>query len=403
RITYIHLPLQSKWLYVGTEKGNIHVVNIESFTLSGYIINWNKAIDVCMKTHPGPIIHLSDNPLEPSKLLLAYETGLVVLWDLRTKRAEFRWQCSEPIKSVCWHYEGKQFLCSHTDGTISTWAVRPLTKPLSVNQPHIKTNKDGKLEQCKPIQKVEWKHSRSGEGFVIFSGGLTYDKAGRSPSISVMHSKTTTVLEMEHNVVDFVTLCESPYICEMQEPYAIVVLLHNDLVVIDLLTPGFPCFENPYPMDIHESPVTCCVYLADCPSDLIPAFYSVGARGASKRTGFSEKEWPLSGGEWSPTSCSYYEVILTGHADGSVKFWDASAGNLQVLYKLKTAKVFEKPRTRSVDDIDDDPFAVQLISLCPESRKLAVVGASSYVIIFKFRKLESPSETSVSIIIIIIM
>ncbi|KAI5726405.1 hypothetical protein M8J76_002114 [Diaphorina citri] len=394
RITYIHLPLQSKWLYVGTEKGNIHVVNIESFTLSGYIINWNKAIDVCMKTHPGPIIHLSDNPLDPSKLLLAYETGLVVHWDLKLKRAEFRWQCSEPIKSVCWHYEGKQFLCSHTDGTISTWAVRPLAKPVSVNQPHIKTNKDGKLEQCKPIQKVEWKHSRSGEGFVIFSGGLTYDKAGRSPSISVMHNKTTTVLEMEHNVVDFVTLCESPYICEMQEPYAIVVLLHNDLVVIDLLTPGFPCFENPYPMDIHESPVTCCVYLADCPSDLIPAFYSVGARGASKRTGFSEKEWPLSGGEWSPTSCSYYEVILTGHADGSVKFWDASAGNLQVLYKLKTAKVFEKPRTRSVDDMDDDPFAVQLISLCPESRKLAVVGASSYVIIFKFRKLESPSETS---------
>lgn len=394
RITYIHLPLQSKWLYVGTEKGNIHVVNIESFTLSGYIINWNKAIDVCMKTHPGPIIHLSDNPLDPSKLLLAYETGLVVHWDLKTKRAEFRWQCSEPIKSVCWHYEGKQFLCSHTDGTISTWAVRPLAKPVSINQPHIKTNKDGKLEQCKPIQKVEWKHSRSGEGFVIFSGGLTYDKAGRSPSISVMHNKTTTVLEMEHNVVDFVTLCESPYICEMQEPYAVVVLLHNDLVVLDLLTPGFPCFENPYPMDIHESPVTCCVYLADCPSDLIPAFYSVGARGTSKRTGFSEKEWPLSGGEWSPTSCSYYEVILTGHADGSVKFWDASAGNLQVLYKLKTAKVFEKPRPRSVDDLEDDPFAVQLISLCPESRKLAVVGASSYVILFKFRKLESPSETS---------
>nr|CAD7427334.1 unnamed protein product [Timema monikensis] len=46
RITYIHLPLQSKWLYVGTEKGNIHVVNIESFVLSGYVINWNKAIEV---------------------------------------------------------------------------------------------------------------------------------------------------------------------------------------------------------------------------------------------------------------------------------------------------------------------------------------------------------------------
>lgn len=55
----------------------------------------------------------------------------------------------------------------------------------------------------------------------------------------------------------------------MQDPYAIVVLLQNDLVIIDLQTQGYPCFENPYPMDLHESPVTCCSYFADCPSDLV--------------------------------------------------------------------------------------------------------------------------------------
>lgn len=46
RITCLHLPVGSKWLYVGTEKGNIHVVQIETFALSGYLINWNKAIEV---------------------------------------------------------------------------------------------------------------------------------------------------------------------------------------------------------------------------------------------------------------------------------------------------------------------------------------------------------------------
>lgn len=46
RITCLYLPVASKWLYVGTDKGNIHVINIESFSLSGYIINWNKAIEV---------------------------------------------------------------------------------------------------------------------------------------------------------------------------------------------------------------------------------------------------------------------------------------------------------------------------------------------------------------------
>lgn len=40
---------------------------------------------------------------------------------------------------------------------------------------------------------------------------MPYDQAGRTPSITVVHSKTTTVLEMEHPVIDFITLCESPY------------------------------------------------------------------------------------------------------------------------------------------------------------------------------------------------
>lgn len=82
--------------------------------------------------------------------------------------------------------------------------------------------------------QVEWKASRSGEAYVIFSGGTAYDQAGRTPSITVIHAKTTTVLEMEHNVVDFITLCETPWSNELQEPYAIVVLLQNDLVVMDL-------------------------------------------------------------------------------------------------------------------------------------------------------------------------
>lgn len=46
RITSLSLPLQSKWIYVGTERGNVHVVNIDTFQLSGYIVNWNKAIEV---------------------------------------------------------------------------------------------------------------------------------------------------------------------------------------------------------------------------------------------------------------------------------------------------------------------------------------------------------------------
>ncbi|XP_073834977.1 syntaxin-binding protein tomosyn isoform X4 [Musca autumnalis] len=395
RVTCIHLAVASKWLYVGTEKGNIHVVNIDTFALSGYVINWNKAIELGRATHPGAVIALCDNPIDANKLLLAYECGLLVLWDLKGKCAEIRWVSSDPVKSIAWHYEGKYFVSSHKDGSICSWPMRPTPKPQSLVYPHAKTSRDGTMEKCNPIFKVDLKASESGETFTIFSGGMPTEKGAKSNCITVMVGKTTTVLEMEHTVVDFITLCENPWTSETQEPYAIAVLLQYDLVLIDLLTPGFPCFESPYPMDLHESPVTYCTYLTDCPSDLVPAFYSVGRTTTSKKTGFSEREWPVSGGEWSPASCSYAEIVITGHQDGTLKFWDSGAGSLQILYKLKTAKIFEKSKSIQTDNSTEHPLAIQLIHLCSVSRRLCVAGAMGQVILFKFRKVETTSEVLV--------
>ncbi|XP_044103053.1 syntaxin-binding protein 5 isoform X1 [Neovison vison] len=395
RVTFCHLPFQSKWLYVGTERGNIHIVNVESFTLSGYVIMWNKAIELSSKSHPGPVVHISDNPMDEGKLLIGFESGTVVLWDLKSKKADYRYTYDEAIHSVAWHHEGKQFICSHSDGTLTIWNVRSPAKPIQTITPHGKQLKDGKKpEPCKPILKVEFKTTRSGEPFIILSGGLSYDTVGRRPCLTVMHGKSTAVLEMDYSIVDFLTLCETPYPNDFQEPYAVVVLLEKDLVLIDLAQNGYPIFENPYPLTIHESPVTCCEYFADCPVDLIPALYSVGAR--QKRQGYSKKEWPINGGNWGLGVQSYPEIIITGHADGSVKFWDASAITLQVLYKLKTSKVFEKSRNKderpNTDIVDEDPYAIQIISWCPESRMLCIAGVSAHVIIYRFSKQEVITE-----------
>ncbi|XP_062379216.1 syntaxin-binding protein 5 isoform X4 [Sardina pilchardus] len=395
RITFLHLPFQSKWLYVGTERGNIHMVNVESFTLSGYVIMWNKAIELSSKSHPGPVVHISDNPMDEGKLLIGFECGIVVLWDLRTKKADYRYSYDEAIHSVAWHHEGKQFVCSHSDGTLTIWNIRVPAKPAQIITPHGKHPKDGKKpEPCKPILKVEYKTTRVGDPFMVLSGGLSYDTVGRRACLTVMHGKSTAVLEMDYPIVDFLTLCETPYPNDFQEPYAVVILLEKDLVVIDLAQIGYPIFETPYPLTLHESPVTCCEYFADCPAELIPALYSVGSR--QKRQGYSKKEWPISGGNWGQGTQSYPEIIITGHADGSIKFWDASAIMLQVLYKLKTAKVFEKARNKedkpSTDIVDEDPFAIQILTWCPESRMLCVAGVSAHVIIYRFSKQEVTTE-----------
>ncbi|XP_030284723.1 syntaxin-binding protein 5-like isoform X13 [Sparus aurata] len=393
RITFCHLPFQSKWLYVGTERGNTHIVNIESFILSGYVIMWNKAIELSTKTHPGPVVHLSDSPKDEGKLLIGFESGTVVQWDLRVKKADFRIYYDEAIHSVGWHHEGKQFMCSHSDGSLTMWNLRNTTKPFQVTFPHGKIQKDGRKESCKPILKVEYKTCRNSEPFIIFSGGLSYDKAGRRPTLTIMHGKAITVLEMDYPIVEFMALCETPYNNEVQEPYAVVVLLEKDLIVVDLTQSNFPVFENPYPMDIHESPVTCTAYFAECPPDIIPILYSIGAK--HKKTGYSQKEWPIAGGTWTLGSHTYPEIIITGHADGSIKFWDASAITLQMLYKLKTSKAFEKPKQgegRAAELVEEDPFAVQMVSWCPQSRIFCVVGISAHIILYRFSKYDANTQ-----------
>lgn len=80
----------------------------------------------------------------------------------------------------------------------------------------------------------------------------------------------------------------------------------------------------------------------------------------------------------------------------AVSSWCFPTVMLQVLYKLKTAKVFDRNRSR--DDkgggevSDEDPFAIQLMAWCPESRMLSVAGVSADVIIYRFSKLEVTTE-----------
>ena len=52
--------------------------------------------------------------------------------------------------------------------------------------------------------------------------------------------------------------------------------------------------------------------------------------------GFSPGEWPVSGGVESQSAdagCSYQELVVTGHEDGSIRFWDASSTSMQSLYR----------------------------------------------------------------------
>lgn len=400
KITHCHLPYQSKWLYIGTDRGNVHMCSVENFVLSGYVINWNKAIQLSQKSHPGYITGLCENPCDENRLLIAYETGLLVLWDLKSKFVERRFSSDSGIRSLSWDHEGKQFMCCHSNGSLSVWNYRTV-KPQEVYFPHSRSRDTSKFDNFWPINKSEWKSCRNGDPFVIFSGGLSKEFENAQPSITITHGRSTRVLEMDHNIVDFLVISATPWQCDFQDPIGLVVLLEKDLVTIDLVSNGLPTFDFPHPMDIHSSPVTCLSYITDTGSDLITGLYQISSLKPKKTV--SNVKWPLDGGVYSVENCvGSPELMITGHADGVVKFWDASNASLRELYQLRTQKFFKKPKKESGLDLyitDSDQFAISHIHVCPESRGLLISNASGAIIFCELNRNEITTEiTSIELL-----
>ncbi|XP_076978756.1 uncharacterized protein LOC143651822 isoform X7 [Tamandua tetradactyla] len=51
-------------------------MNMEAFLLSGHVIMWNKAIELSSKSHPGPVVHVNDSPMDERKALRTWEEEL---------------------------------------------------------------------------------------------------------------------------------------------------------------------------------------------------------------------------------------------------------------------------------------------------------------------------------------
>ncbi len=183
-------------------------------------------------------------------------------------------------------------MCAHPDGSLTTWLVKTPQKPTASVTPHLRTkpsaaggtpsasNGGGTREKCKPIYKVDWKSSKNGyvthtpfveeyvrqptkrrrffnmsvitafrDDFVIFSGGLPYDETGQMPSVTVLRGKSTTVLEMEHSIVTFVTLCDSPYISgECNDPSVCSMPIQLSRVSSSSQSLSFVCQKLKIPM-----------------------------------------------------------------------------------------------------------------------------------------------------------
>uniref|UniRef100_A0A8K9WZS2 LLGL scribble cell polarity complex component 1 n=1 Tax=Oncorhynchus mykiss TaxID=8022 RepID=A0A8K9WZS2_ONCMY len=341
----------------------------------------------------GPVESLQEHPKQPGKILIGYSRGLVVLWDLSTRNAEHMFLGKQQLESLVWERSGSSFVSSHSDGGYSVWAVYllSLTAPLSLYL-SLPLSLSVSLSLCLCLS------CRC--PVVLYSGGMPRASYGDRHCVTIQQDKQHVTLDFTSRVIDFFTVHTTDPEHDYDDPKALVVLLEEELVVIDLLTTGWPSVPPPYLAPLHSSAITTSCHLDNVPAKLWDRLAAAGnSQGA---------HWPICGGKNLAPPPRQQELLLTGHEDGTVRFWNVSAVAMTPLYKLSTANVFhtdcdpnddpldptndpealqeeEWPPFRKVgcfDPYSDDPrLGIQKISLCKYSCRLVVAGTAGQVIV----------------------
>ena len=210
-----------------------------------------------------------------------------------------------------------------------------------------------------------------------------------------------TVFDLTSKVVDFKVLSGAD-----GSPATLLVLAEEEFVAVDLTTGdnNWPVYNMPYLNPIHASSITCITHVANVNKSVYDRILAASEKSKGKNT--STKPWPIDGGSASePEVDNARDVLITGHEDGSVKFWACSGVSLYLLTSLRTNKFFigddlDEPRDEdeeeesldeewppfkklgAFDPYSDDPrLAVKKVAFCGVTGKLFVGGTAGQVLL----------------------
>ncbi|XP_061413551.1 lethal(2) giant larvae protein homolog 1-like isoform X3 [Lethenteron reissneri] len=414
RVTVLSASVAGDRLYVGTEGGVVSQLELpamrllDDLTLTQEDLLHGVPDEYRGGKALGPIEAVQEHPRDPHRLLVGFSRGLMLLWDQATRRMLRCFPTAQQLESVTWQRNGTQFVSSHNDGSYRVWH----TGSSSAEE------EDGEGGHkipygpypCKAINKIQWLLTR-GDPYIVLSGGMPRASYGDRHSVTVIHGTRHVAFDFTSRVIDFFTVCNEAPDSEYDAPQALIVLVEEELVAIDLRSESWAPIPPPYLASLHSSAITCSHHVSAVPLKIWERIARCGRKQEDEKNK-SHAEWPVNGGINRNTEPALRDLLLTGHEDGSVRFWDASGVALKQLYKLGTANVFlteadhaaegedeEWPPFRKVgcfDPYSDDPrLGIQKISLCKFSGQMALAGSAGQVLVMELNDDEVEHEVDV--------
>lgn len=388
--------------WIGTEGGNIYQFDLKTFLVKEPVIYHDVVLEQVPSTYklnPGAIESIRQIPNDLNYLLIAYNRGLCVLWDIEGNSVLRSYISPGHGQSVGLHIspDGSEFTWYHADGSFATWNMSKSEPPKDQN--YVPYGPD----PCKSINNLV-KGLREENEIVIFSGGMPRSAYGDHNCVSVHCDDGSKIcLDFTSKVVDFfVTSNDS----DPNQVEVLIVLLEEEFCAYDLTNSELSPIKTPYLHSVHASAVTCNHLASQVSHDVYQKMLKAGL---GQHSDFSDIEWPIIGGdlsdEYNDDDIKEYEILLTGHEDGSVKFWDCTGVVLKPIFHFKTANLFghgdmdqsldnseplddSEPPFRKAglfDPYSDDPrLAVKKINLCPKTGKLVIAGTAGHIIIASF-------------------
>ncbi|VDK71514.1 unnamed protein product [Litomosoides sigmodontis] len=330
-------------LFIGTITGNIFGLCAASLDFSEVLLFEET---ILKSINPSKDVERSANqiivnPTDATQVLIAFSNHIIVHYNLLNSEVLHYWTVQQTITSLAWHVDGEYFICSHSDGSLSTWRIQCM-EPVEVCVIPF-----GPFP-CTSINKVRWICASSHPSPIkLYTGGMPRASHGDRYTLTAMRGDKMVVFDFGSAVIDFLVVpsLQNQKDADYKNCLALMVLCEQELVCIDLTDGNWPLLNLPYLQPIHSSQITCVMHYSNIEEHVWKGL--IKASEAQNKLS-SKCKWPVhaGGNAQTPAPCAATnaekrQLLITGHEDGTVKFWSTGSVSLRYLLKINTAEEFE--------------------------------------------------------------